>query len=166
MTGLFADTDFTKPAKPRPDEIDASDPVVMAIAEKAGRQFDAECDRMVCEVLERKYVAFLESNDIAASTAERYTKAFVAFQDWCRGEGLPSCALPASVAVVASYLHTQREAGASAWRVRFLAAAIGWAHKLEGQLDPTKHELVQAIIAATRAADTERRRKPNGKAHH
>nr|WP_204263019.1 site-specific integrase [Methylobacterium sp. BTF04] len=84
----------------------------------------------------------------ADSTVRAYRSDAVLFEAWCAGYGFRS--LPASPSAVAGFLVHEAEAGRSASTIGRRCAAIRYAHKLAGQLDPTDNEDVRATMKGIR----------------
>ncbi|MFG4657116.1 site-specific integrase, partial [Acinetobacter baumannii] len=84
----------------------------------------------------------------ADATVKAYTSDARVFQDWCAQYGIRS--LPATPEAVAAFLVAEAEDGRAASTLGRRVAAIRYAHKLAGQLDPTDDEGVRAAMAGAR----------------
>ncbi|MDF2689740.1 MAG: integrase [Microvirga sp.] len=74
----------------------------------------------------------------AASTRDLYRRDIARFAAWCRARGLE--ALPATPAVVATYLASLAEAGLQPPTLTGRMAAIAWAHRQAGHVPPQKRD--------------------------
>jgi integrase len=83
----------------------------------------------------------------SASTVRTYRSAFDRFEAWCIFSCDRAKALPATANTVALYLVSLAEAGRSFSTIDHARAAIGYAHRLAGHLDPTTAEYVRVIMA-------------------
>jgi site-specific recombinase XerD len=82
------------------------------------------------------------------ATLRAYRSDAVLFQDWCARYGFRS--LPALPQAVAGFLTAEADAGRAASTIGRRCAAIGYAHKLAGELDPTDNEDVRATLKGIR----------------
>ncbi len=87
----------------------------------------------------------------AASTRDKYNRAWDAFDAWCGAQGL--AALPAHPGSVAVYLARRAEGGLSPAALGVALAAIGWVHRQAGHLPPHRAEggnVVADVLAGAR----------------
>lgn len=84
----------------------------------------------------------------ADATVRAYKSDWALFGAWCRQYGFQS--LPASPDAAAAFLASEAEAGRSASTIGRRCAAIRYAHKLAGLLDPTDNEDVRATVKGIR----------------
>jgi site-specific recombinase XerD len=84
----------------------------------------------------------------ASATVKAYRTDWALFSTWCRQYGFQS--LPASPDAVAAFLAAEADAGRAASTIGRRCAAIRYAHKLEGQPDPTDDEGVRATVKGIR----------------
>ena len=84
----------------------------------------------------------------AGSTVRAYRSDAVVFAAWCQQYGFRS--LPASPEAVAAFLVAEAEAGRAASTIARRCAAIGYAHKLAQEADPTVNEDVRATLKGIR----------------
>jgi hypothetical protein len=76
------------------------------------------------------------------------TESCKKFHDFCAGVEMDIRCLPASVGVVASFLHTEWSAGETYGTIKKHVEAISYFHKLNESWDPTEDELIEAILRA------------------
>lgn len=81
----------------------------------------------------------------AESTKRTYKAAFAKFEAWCKRANAQS--LPAEANTVVFYLTTLAESGRKYATIDHARAAIGYAHRLAGHLDPTTAEAVRVVLA-------------------
>ncbi|MGI4946918.1 MAG: hypothetical protein ACRYHQ_41240, partial [Janthinobacterium lividum] len=89
----------------------------------------------------------------AASTRDKYNRAWDAFDTWCGDQGL--AALPAHPGTIAVYLAQRAEAGLSPSALTVALAAIGWVHRQSGRQPPQKAEggvAIADVMAGIRRA--------------
>jgi integrase len=87
--------------------------------------------------------------DKAEATIRAYKRDALAFDIWCREQGL-SGSIPASPEVMAAFLASEAERGVKASTISRRAAAISYAHKLTGHLDPNESEHVRTVLRGIR----------------
>ncbi len=88
------------------------------------------------------------ANEKAAATRRAYRSDFAIFAAWCQTRGLTP--LPASSDTVAAFLAALATAGAKASTIGRKAAAIRYAHVLDGHEPPTSVEAVKAVMRGIR----------------
>src|ERR1700712_5447187 len=84
----------------------------------------------------------------AEATVRAYRGDAALFEAWCFRFGFRS--MPASPEAVAGFLVHEAEAGRAASTIGRRCAAIRYAHKLAGHLDPTDNEAVHAAVKGIR----------------
>lgn len=92
----------------------------------------------------RKYVAAAS----APATRKAYSSDWRQFELWCSERGLEL--LPATPAVVASYVADQADAGKKVSTLERALVAISKAHRLAGAEDPTRHVVVKETMKGIR----------------
>jgi hypothetical protein len=104
--------------------------------------------------LEHRYAEHIASKETLSDASKRqYTVALKQFYQFCADASAGGVTVrdhPARPATVASFLHEQRAAGASAMTIRRLSAAISWAHRLFDLFDPCSDPLVRAVVVSAR----------------
>jgi site-specific recombinase XerD len=85
----------------------------------------------------------------AGATIRAYKSDAIRFDVWCREHGLPG-SIPASPETVAGFLVHEAERGVKASTIGRRVAAIAYAHKLAGQVDPTASEEVRSALKGIR----------------
>ncbi len=98
----------------------------------------------------------------AASTRDKYERAWDAFQIWCAVEELP--ALPAHPGTVAIYLARRAEGGLSPAALGLALAAIGWVHRQAGHQPPHRTEGGTVVADVLSGARRTHGRPPRRKA--
>lgn len=85
----------------------------------------------------------------AGATIRAYRSDAIRFERWCREHGL-SGSIPAASDAVAGFLVHEAERGVKASTISRRVAAIAYAHKLAGQVDPTASEQVRSALKGIR----------------
>ncbi len=98
----------------------------------------------------------------AASTRDKYERAWDAFQLWCDAEALT--ALPAHPGTVAVYLARRAEGGLSPAALGLALAAIGWVHRQAGHVAPHRAEGGGVVADVLSGARRSHARPPRRKA--
>jgi hypothetical protein len=162
MLGLF-DAGDNRPLPGR--DVSIHEPWMQALFDDATinrsrqerEEYEAEIERMVTDALIPKYP---DRKQLSAGTLKSYGRLFDAFKRFCAEADIT--ALPARPGFVASYLHVCATEGLSRQQIGKIAAAIKYAHEVDGYADPTASDLVDAIIASLKPP---KRIKANGHAH-
>lgn len=84
----------------------------------------------------------------AESTTRAYRSDFRRFAEWCEREGFAS--MPADPVAVAGFLSSEAQAGAKASTLNRRSAAIRYAHRMAGHVDPTDSEAVRLVMGGIR----------------
>jgi hypothetical protein len=116
--------------------------------EELRKQDEKELSELLYEKLAKDYANYIipELELLTEAKKKALTESLKKFHDFCAGVGMDIRCLPASVGVVASFLHCERTAGATYTAIKKHAEAISYFHELNESWDPCKDELIKAIL--------------------